>query len=224
MEFLFAQLSNLRKNYFLLLICLLLIIINDAIILGDFYILKSKKVEVNNDVKLISDDNKNDVTSTINVDIKGYVKKPGVYTVYDNMTVNDVIKLAGGLKKGATTDNINLSKKVNDQMVIIISKKDSNKKTNSSVATINDVLIKNEESALITISDNSINNDSNSTLVNINIATVDDLLKLPGIGQSKADAIISYREKEKFNSIEDIKKVSGIGDALFEKIKDYITV
>ena len=47
---------------------------------------------------------------------------------------------------------------------------------------------------------------------------------LPGIGETKATAIIEYREKNGFQSIEDLKKVSGIGDSTFEKIKDYLTM
>ena len=138
------------------------------------------------------------------------------------MTVNDVIKLAGGLKKNASTDNINLSKKVFDQMVIIVYSKNINKDKSYSSNLVNDALIKNEESALITNMDSTTQNTSK--LVNINTATIDELLNLTGIGQSKADAIISYRNNSHFNSIEDIKNVSGIGDALFEKIKDSITV
>ena len=221
MDFLFAQLSIIRKNYFLLLICLLLIIINDAIILGDFYILKSKKATVISDVN-ITNNKKSNYISSVNVDIKGYVKKPGVYEVSDGMTVNDVIKLAGGLKKNASTDNINLSKKVFDQMVIIVYSKKTNKDKSYSSDLANDALIKNEESALITNMDSTTQNTSK--LVNINTATIDELLNITGIGQSKADAIISYRNNSHFNSIEDIKNVSGIGDALFEKIKDSITV
>lgn len=221
MDFLFAQLSIIRKNYFLLLICLLLIIINDAIILGDFYILKSKKATVISDIN-IANNEKSNYISNVNVDIKGYVKKPGVYEVSDGMTVNDAIKLAGGLKKNASTDNINLSKKVFDQMVIIVYSKNINKDKSYSSNLVNDALIKNEESALITNMDSTSQNTSK--LVNINTATIDELLNITGIGQSKADAIISYRNNNHFNSIEDIKNVSGIGDALFEKIKDSITV
>ena len=63
------------------------------------------------------------------------------------------------------------------------------------------------------------------TIVSINTASLEQLKTLPGIGESKANDIIKYREKEgNFKTIEDIKNVSGIGDSLFEKIKDYITV
>ena len=62
-------------------------------------------------------------------------------------------------------------------------------------------------------------------MISINTASVEELQKLSGVGESKAQAIVEYREQNgNFNSIDDIKNVSGIGDALFEKIKDYITV
>ena len=61
--------------------------------------------------------------------------------------------------------------------------------------------------------------------ININTATLDELLTLKGIGQSKAEAIIKYREENgNFNTIEDIQKVSGLGGTIYSKIKDYITV
>ena len=208
----------------MLLIIILLIVINDAIVLGSIYFLNSSKAK-NIDVKdnnTLSIENSN---SDMNVDIKGLVKKPGVYKVDSNMMVNDVINLAGGLKKNATTQNINLSKKVFDQMVIIISSENDYKKSqkNSNTKQKNDALITYEESALIT-TDNSSTNSKVSELVNINTATIEELLTVSGIGNSKAEAIISYRKNNKFNSIEDIKNVTGIGDALFEKIKDSITV
>ena len=63
-----------------------------------------------------------------------------------------------------------------------------------------------------------------SNLVNINTATLEELLSLTGIGESKAKAIIEYRKENKFKSIEDIMKVSGIGQSVFDKIKEDITV
>ncbi|HPZ24249.1 MAG TPA: ComEA family DNA-binding protein, partial [Bacilli bacterium] len=60
--------------------------------------------------------------------------------------------------------------------------------------------------------------------ININTATIEELQTLTGIGESKAKAIIEYREKTPFVKIEDIKNVTGIGDSLFEKIKDNISV
>ena len=68
-------------------------------------------------------------------------------------------------------------------------------------------------------------NDKTNGVVNINTASIDELMTLSGIGESKAKSIIEYRSTNgKFNTIEDIKNISGIGDALFNKIKDNITV
>ena len=216
MEFLYALILKIKENYYFILIFILLIVINDAIILSDFYSLKNNEVKIIDNTKLketVKDD-----TKDLFVDIKGEVKKEGVYKVTSGMTVNDVIKLAGGLKKSAFTKNINLSKRVFDEMVIIVYSKSSlNNNVNNNK---NDALIKNEEKALISSS----NSSSNLSLVNINTATIEELLTLSGIGNSKAEAIIKYRESNKFNTIDDIKNISGIGDSLFEKIKDYISV
>lgn len=216
MEFLYALILKIKENYYFILIFILLIIINDAIILSDFYSLKNSEVKISENTKL--NETVKDDTKDLFVDIKGEVKKEGVYKVTSGMTVNDVIKLAGGLKKSASTKNINLSKRVFDEMVIIVYSKSSlNNNVNNNK---NDALIKNEEKALISSS----NSSSNLSLVNINTASIDELLTLSGIGNSKAEAIIKYRESNKFNTIDDIKNISGIGDSLFEKIKDYISV
>lgn len=216
MEFLYALILKIKENYYFILIFILLIVINDAIILSDLYSLKNNEVKIIDNTKL--NETVKDDTKDLFVDIKGEVKKEGVYKVTSGMTVNDAIKLAGGLKKSASTKNINLSKRVFDEMVIIVYSKSS---LNNNISNNrNDALIKNEEKALITSS----NSTSNLSLVNINTASIDELLTLSGIGNSKAEAIIKYRESNKFNTIDDIKNISGIGDSLFEKIKDYISV
>ena len=122
MEFLFAQISNIKKNYFILLILFLIILINDFILINYFNGIKRNKNVFKED-KVVSEKivKSDEEPNNVYVDIKGEVKKPGVYLVNDKMIVNDVIKKAGGIKKGATTANINLSKKVKDQMVIIVS-------------------------------------------------------------------------------------------------------
>ncbi|MBQ4583535.1 MAG: helix-hairpin-helix domain-containing protein [Bacilli bacterium] len=196
---------------------------------------------------------------TYSVDIKGAVKKPGVYKIVKGSRIIDVIEYAGGLTKSAYTNNINLSKKVSDEMVIYIYTKNEYKKNvkveelNTCICPQEDAVItecvennssvieKNEDSAVEVIIesvngvDESKNNKesenvSNSTeeankLININTASSSDLTSLPGVGESKANNIIKYREENgNFKSIEDIKSVSGIGDALFNKIKEFITI
>ena len=218
MEFFNDLIFKLKNNYFILLICLLFIVINDAIIISDLY-----KIKTNNQIGEVEkniDNNKE--TNTIKIDIKGEVKKPGVYEVAEDMNVNDAIKIAGGLKKGASTDNINLSKTLKNEMVIIISKK---LKENIKNAIKNDALPSSSEViGEIKNSDaNNIQNDSNK-LISLNKGSLDELMTIPGIGEQKAKQIIEYRNSNEFTSIEDIKNVSGIGESLFEKIKDYITI
>ena len=195
--------------------------------------------------KVLGDDNE---LETYSVDIKGAVKKPGVYRVVKGSNVNDVIQLAGGLKSTATTININLSKKVSDEMVIYIYTKSEYNQSSKSVSTTSinssnfecksntvdaDIssCITNKDNTIIystttSDDDNNFNHlESKENLININSATKEELLTLTGIGESKADCIITYRQENGgFNSIDEIKNVSGIGEALFDKIKNNITV
>ena len=146
------------------------------------------------------------------VDVKGEVKNPGVYFVSEGMLVIDAINLAGGLTKKACTDDINLSMKLTKEMVIYINNK-NNFTTTTKVTELNDVKITNKT-----------NTNDNKGLVNINTASKEELMSINGIGESKANSIIEYRKENKFNTIEDIKNVSGIGEKFFEQIKNYITV
>ena len=133
----------------------------------------------------------------------------------------DAINLAGGLKKDANTSNINLSKKLESEMVIYVYSNEEikNSKNNLSCdATCSTEII--EVNNCIEKTDTK----NKSSLVNINTATIEELQTLDGIGESKAKSIINHRnEFGNFNSIEDIKNVSGIGDSLFVQIKDKIT-
>lgn len=173
------------------------------------------------------------------VDIKGEVKKPGVYTVNNNTIINDVIKMAGGFTKNAYKNNLNLSKKVSDELVIYIYSKSEYKKKNTPVSQtlcecssydISNCLTNTSSSEIIssdkdTIVNNNPTDNNQVKLVNINTASKTELTSLSGIGESKADDIINYRNTNgSFKNIEEIKNVSGIGDALYEKIKDKITV
>ena len=175
------------------------------------------------------EENKEEI-SKYNVDIKGAVKKPGVYLVNSNITVNDVIEIAGGLASNADTSIINLAKKIKDEMVIIIYTKEEVKKSNI-VDTVIKVVekecvcpnIQNDGCLNEEITDN-ITNKENDGLININKASKEELQTINGIGQSKAENIIKYREEfGKFKSIKDLLNVDGIGETLYEQIKVYIT-
>lgn len=179
-------------------------------------------------------------TPPIYVEVKGAVNHPGVFEVNENNIINDVIALAGGLKDNAYTDNINLSKKVSDELVVYVFTKEEYKKNSSSNNTHTntsstssskesyqiDEATKNNISIITSSnSETTTSQDTTSKLININTASAQELTSLPGIGETKANNIVSHRtENGYFKTIEDLKNVSGIGDATFEQLKDYITV
>ena len=173
---------------------------------------------------------KSDLKKLIKVDVKGAVKEPKVYILEEDATVEDAIKMAGGLIDGGITSNINLSKKLKDEMVVYVFTQAELDKENSQNEIVCEVP-KCECETIKVSGDTIINkNDSNKAessngLISINDASLEDLMTLDGIGNSKALAIINYRnENGPFKSIEEIKNVSGIGDALYEKIKNKIKV
>lgn len=161
---------------------------------------------------------------SIFIDIKGAVKKPGVYETDENSKVIDAITLAGGLKSNADTSNINLSQHLKDEMVIYIFTENELKKSDEKIAC--DTTCKTEviEVNNCTEKTSSINNEKDDKLININTASKEELMSLSGIGEAKADAIIAYRNEKQFATIEDIMEVSGIGESVFATIKDSITV
>jgi competence protein ComEA len=191
-----------------------------VLLIGSFLIFSH---EDKDEVIAYNIDSTTNITTSVNkihVDVKGNVKKPGVYEVDEGSIVLDAINKAGGLKSNSYTKNINLAMKLKDEMVIYVYKSSEVNKTTTKV--LNDVtcttnIIKVDEP---TTSSNS----STSSLVNINTASIDELLTVTGIGESKAKAIVEYRSSTPFKTIEDIMNVTGIGESLFAKIKDYITV
>lgn len=142
--------------------------------------------------------NDNDTNGTIYVDIDGAVNKPGVYELHDGGRVNDAINMAGGLLDNAYTKNLNKAKKLIDgEKIYIISEEEA---------------LKEEEL------------NKSSKLINLNTASINDLMSLPGIGEVYAQRIIDYRAEKKFEQIDEIKNISGIGEKTFDKIKELITV
>lgn len=208
------------------------------VLFGSLYL---KKILIDNSVVAVDSnieniDTLNDISNNTKdseeeiylVDIKGAINNPGVYKVPVGTRVNDVINAAGGLTDNADTSLINLSKLVIDEMVIIIYTKDEVQNSN----LVNTVIkVVEKECVCPNIeNDSCINDKITDTItggngkVNINTASMDELSKLDGIGESKAQAIIKYREENgNFKTIEDITNVSGIGSSVYEKIKDNIT-
>lgn len=131
------------------------------------------------------------------VHIAGAVNKAGVYYVSKGTIVNDVIDMAGGATKEADLSLINLAESVYAGMKIMVYKEGE------------EVIIGTQSTGL----------------VNINTADKTALMTLPGIGESKAESIIEYRKEHgPFEKIEDIMNIAGIKEAMYNKIKNRITV
>jgi len=165
--------------------------------------------------------------SLFQVDIKGAINNPGIYSLKEGKRVIDVIESAGGLTANADTSVINLSKKISDEMVIIIYTKEeveSFKEVKEQESIIQEKCHQKEENALT--NDACITDTEKSTTkVSINKATLEELMTINGIGETKAKEIITYREQNgPFQAIEDLTKVPGIGENTLAKIKEDITL
>lgn len=206
-------------------IFIIIFIIFTAYTVIDTYSLKEPKEEKKEvTIKKQAKEDKETVSQKVLIDVKGEVNTPGVYELTVDNTVIDAIKKAGGLTSQSDTSNINLSKKLEDEMVIIVYSKEEIKEMNKEIECppCNDVCVtKEDEKALL----EEETEEKITGKVNLNEADIEALQTLDGIGEVKAKAIIDYRDKNgPFKQIEDIKNVSGIGDSVYEKIKDNITV
>lgn len=156
--------------------------------------------------------------------VVGAVRNPGFYSLEQGALVYDAVTAAGGLLPEAEADTVNLAQELGDGFMIkILTKAERLEQKRSSGL----VLIKNN----VEISGGQMDSVDTEGLVsgqgrkiNINSASKEELMQLPGIGETKAESIITYRKNHgPFQSIEDIMLVSGIKESGFEKIKDRIT-
>lgn len=151
---------------------------------------------------------KEDITQII-IDVKGAVKYPGVYEMSNSERVNDALKKAGGILAEGEENAINFAMKLTDEMIIYVPFKGEEAKE-----TMSQELIKSGSQS-----------EEEGEVININHASEEELQEIPGIGPSKAKAIIEYRETNgSFSSKEDLKEISGIGDKTYEKLERYIKV
>ena len=195
------------KSIILAFVCSLVLIIG-----GLFYFNQNKTEDysgvsfsnISNETNNKDEKAENRHDEKIFVDVKGAVKHPGVFETTKDKRVKDLIEEAGGLLDDADTSTLNLSQKVKDQMVIYILKHGEKPKQ---------------------MTENATTSSSSGEIININTANKEQLMKISGVGKTKAEAIIAHREKNgDFKTKEDITKVRGIGKSTFEKIKDKIEV
>lgn len=205
-----------------------------ALIIYEVAIKKENLIENITDINTIeiSEENetkeeKVDITKKIMVYITGEVKNPGIYELEENSRIKDVIEEAGGLKETADITDINLATILQDEDKITIPTKDKTmeEKQNTERIQSNKQSKTTEKSQNTTSISTNTTGKNQNTKVNINTATQTELETLPGIGPSTASKIVSYRkENGKFKSIEEIKKVNGIGESKYKKIKELIKV
>ena len=159
---------------------------------------------------------KTEVTDTSSgqatVDVKGAVTKPGVYTLKASSRVTDAIKAAGGMTEDADAKSVNLAASLSDEEVIYVASKDEN------VSVLG-------QSGSGSASDKGGKTNQKDSKINLNTATAEELQTISGIGAKRAEDIIAYRESHGgFQSVDDLKNVSGIGDKTLEKIRESIYV
>ncbi len=143
--------------------------------------------------------------STVYVDVKGAVVRPGVYELKSGMRVKDALEMAGGVSSEAEVNFVNLAELLVDEMVIYVPK------VGEEITEPNKTLTGSSKKS--------------DDLISINKATIEELQTLPGIGPSKAAAIIEYREqKGGFATIDELLSITGIGPKTLEKFRDKITV
>lgn len=147
--------------------------------------------------------------ATFVVDLDGCVKNPGVYEIPEGTRLYEVIEMAGGLTKDANTTQINQAEVLCDGQKILIPE-------------VYDEVQSMEGAGS---SEGRNNGSVSSGKININTADAEALQEIPGVGPATAEKIIAYRESNgRFQTIEDIKNVSGIGEKTFEKMKDKIII
>ena len=144
------------------------------------------------------------------VHVCGEVANPGIYELPAGSRIYEAVKAAGGFTENAEEESVNLASPIEDGVQIRIYSKEETETLAAGAAPFDGFEASGE---------------GKEPVVNLNTATKEELMTLSGIGESRAEDIIRYREENGgFQNIEDIMKVSGIKDAAFQKIKDRITV
>lgn len=176
---------------------------------GDSKVSSDEALSVKDDksAQKSSADDKENITSKdkIYIYVCGAVKNSGVYELDFGARAADAVEAAGGILSEADVEKINLAAVIDDGQQLRVP-------------------FKGEVTEQTSLNFDAQKSNS-SDKVNINKASKEELMTLTGIGESKADSIISYRENnEGFSSIEDLMKIEGIKEGVFNKIKDRICV
>ena len=193
----------------ILLICSVGLVIKDKFTSKeDIYVLTNneKVVEESTDKKEVTTAEHTISNKEITVYISGEVNEPGIVTLNEGDRLATAVEKVGGTTKKADLNGINMAIKVQDEMHYIIPKIGESVKMNSDDSVVSNNADENKEAK-----------------ININTASIEELDKLPGVGEATANKIVNYRsENGDFKTIEELKDVNGIGDKKFEEMKDLI--
>lgn len=193
----------------ILLICSVGLVIKDKFTSKeDIYVLTNneKVVEESTDKKEVTKEENTISNKEITVYISGEVNEPGIVTLNEGDRLATAVEKVGGTTKKADLNGINMAIKVQDEMHYIIPKIGESVKMNSDDSVVSNNADENKEAK-----------------ININTASIEELDKLPGVGEATANKIVNYRsENGDFKTIEELKDVNGIGDKKFEEMKDLI--
>lgn len=183
---------------------------------------KNKTEQLSNQENSNPDISKSNIKNDIKVYISGEIKKPGVYTLQTGDRVEKLVELAGGFTSAAEISDLNLALKLKDEDSVKIPGKTQD------IQVANAPISNGQNSNLISSNrkqSSVIQGGAETSLININTATKEQLKELPRIGDAISQRIIDYREKMgPFKDITNIQDVSGIGTKMFENIKDKITI
>lgn len=142
----------------------------------------------------------------------GAVNQPGVYTFSEGSRVFDLFAAAGGLTEDAAMDYWNQAKPLADGEMFYV----------PTVEEAKDRQVSGFDTASQSTDTNT---DDKNGKINLNTASLEELMEIPGIGEAKAKAILAYREEHGgFSSIEEVKNIEGIKDGVFSKMKEYIVI
>lgn len=171
-----------------------------------FFLFQNPKEDVWTDVSVPTEQTTQTTTSVpqqiILVDIKGAVKKPGVYELPVNARLHELVNVAGGLTDDAEDRQVNMAIVLADQQLVYIPRKGETVEQTKQTPQA-----------------------GNESKVNINTASAEELQTLTGIGEKKAQAIIDYRTQNgNFQSIDQLTEVDGFGEKTVEKLRDSITI
>lgn len=163
---------------------------------------------------------------TVRVQVSGAVLEPGIYDVPASCRVEEAITAAGGLTENADSERVNLVRKVRDgmQIRVPVQKAARTSRTQRKNAQAKSGLGESASGKSGSVKAGSGRNNSIMQSVRINSASADELQQLPGIGPALAQRIIETRSGGRFNSVEDLLRVPGIGKAKLAKLRDYVEV